>query len=97
MNADGREDGCRDSLVLVAGFSEKVSCLKRIDRGAKGRLPLWSGHGFDHFLHSDDVDYSFEVVTQNRQAHLRAHLVQSSHQEVTVTHRPLDRAEGWLA
>ena len=30
-------------------------------RAAKTKLPLWSGHGFDHFLHSDDVDYSLDA------------------------------------
>src|SRR5712692_5491516 len=52
-----------------------------------------SGHCFDHLFDSDEVDYSFEVVTQDRQAHLCAHLVQTSHQKETVAHRPLDGAE----
>lgn len=38
-----------------------------------------SGQCGNQLLHSDKVDYSFQVVTQNCQAHLGAHLIQSSH------------------
>src|SRR5260370_710231 len=69
--------------------------MERSPVGARAResLDRSSDHGFDHLLDSDDVDYSFDVVTQDRQAHFRAHLAQSSHQEITVTHGSLDGAE----
>jgi len=55
-----------------------------------------SPEGFDHFGHSQDIYYSFDVIGQKREAHLGAGFWYSFHQEITLIHTPFDRSEGML-
>ena len=44
-----------------------------------------------------DVEHSFEVVTQDRQAEFSGYFLQAFEQEVALVHRQLDRAERMLS
>jgi hypothetical protein len=52
--------------------------------------------GFDHLWNAQDIDHSFEVIGQKREAHLGAGFWYSFHQEITLIHTPLDCSEGML-
>jgi hypothetical protein len=63
---------------------------------AKGKKSPGLSQGFDHFRNPQDLDRSFDVVSQKRETHLSAGFRYSFHQEITMAHTPFDRSEGML-